>query len=190
MPSSSITWGRSRPREPLAVAAHLQPPGGGEIQQGALGGLPLAQLLQIGGGVGLDRRFTELHPGGALAGGIADAGGEIANDQNRCVARVLKRPQLAEQERVAQVDGGAGGVDAELHPQRPAAALAPSRRAAIADLDRCRHRQVPAGKRSAMPRSSQAGRASKRKLGKTLLIVDMQQPNEHRPANKAKHNIN
>ena len=79
--------------------------------------------MQIGAGIGLHLRFTELHSSGAFAGGIADAGGEVANDQHGRMARILKRPQLAEQDRVAQMDIGAGGIDAELDPQRAAVAF-------------------------------------------------------------------
>ena len=115
--------GQVQARQPLAVAAHLQPTRGLEIEQGELLGLALAQLGQVGAGVGRHRLGRELDAGSALAGGIADAGGEIANDQHRRMAGVLEGPQLAEQDRVAQVDVGAGGIDAELHPQGTALAF-------------------------------------------------------------------
>ena len=115
--------GQIKTRQPLAVAAHLQPARGLEIEQGELLGLALAELGKVGASVGRHYLGRELHPGGALAGGIADAGGEIADDQHCRMAGVLEGPQLAEQDRVAQVDVGAGGIDAELHPQ--GAALAP-----------------------------------------------------------------
>ena len=111
--------GQVKPGEPLAVAAHLQPARSLEIKQGALAGLALTQLLQVSGGIGLHRSSAELHPGGALAGGIADAGGEVADDQHGDMAGILEGPQLAEQQRVPQVDIGAGGVDAELDAQGP-----------------------------------------------------------------------
>ena len=90
--------GQIEARQPLAVAAHLQPARGLEIEQGQLLGLALAQLGQVGAGVGLHRLGRELHPGGALAGGVADAGGEIANDQHRRVTGVLEGAQLAKQD--------------------------------------------------------------------------------------------
>ena len=104
--------------QPLGVVANLQPTRGLEIQQRRVLWLVLPQLTQIGGGVGGHLFFGQLHPGGALAGGVADAGGEIANDQHRRMARILKGPQFAEQNAVPQVNVAAGGVDAKLHPQR------------------------------------------------------------------------
>ena len=41
------------------------------------------------------------------------------------MAHVLELAQLAQDDRVAEVDVGRGGVDAELHPQRPALAELP-----------------------------------------------------------------
>ena len=49
---------------------------------------------------------------------IADASGEIADNQHNHVAGVLKLPQLLQNDRVPEVDVGRGRVDAELHPQR------------------------------------------------------------------------
>ena len=79
--------------------------------------LALPQLGEIGGRMGLDRGGIQLHPGAALAGGITDASREVADDQHRRVAGILKGAQLAKQNRVPQVDFGAGGIDAQLHPQ-------------------------------------------------------------------------
>ena len=72
--------GQIEGRQPFAVAPHLQPPGGGEIQQGPFGILAQTQLHQVGFGIGLHFGGTELHPGGTFAGGITNAGGEITND--------------------------------------------------------------------------------------------------------------
>ena len=54
------------------------------------------------------------------AGGVAHAGGEVADDQDHEVAGVLELAQLLQHDHVAEVDVGRGRVDAELHPQRPA----------------------------------------------------------------------
>ena len=118
--------------QPLGVVSHLQAAGGFEIEQRRLLRLVLPQLAQIGGGVGGHLLLGELHPRGALAGGVADPRREIADDQHRRVARVLEGPQFAEQDAVAQVDVAAGGVDAQLHPQRPAFFSAWANRAARA----------------------------------------------------------
>ena len=109
--------------QPFAVAAHLKAAGRFKVEQGLLLGLPLAQLGQIGGRIGLHLFSGELHAGCAFAGGITNARSEIANDQHRRVARVLESPQLAEQDAVAQVDVAAGGVDAQFDAQRPALRL-------------------------------------------------------------------
>ncbi len=112
-----------QPRQPFAVAPHLQAPRRFEIQQRPLPRLSQTQLHQVRFRVRLHLRRAQLHPCGALAGGIADAGREIPQDQHRRVARLLERPQPAKQDRMAQVDVAAGGVDAQLHPQRPTRAL-------------------------------------------------------------------
>ena len=52
--------------------------------------------------------------------GIADARGVVADDQHDLVAGVLELAQLAEHDAVAEVQIGAGGIDAELDAQRPA----------------------------------------------------------------------
>ena len=103
-------------RQPFTVAAHLKAARGLEIQEGLVLGQALPKLGQVGAGIRLHGLGAELHPGRTLAGGIANAGGEIANDQHRRVARILEGPQFAEQNRMPQVDIGARGVDAELHP--------------------------------------------------------------------------
>ena len=79
--------------------------------------LALAQLLEIGAGVGLDLLSRQLNTGCTFARGVTDARGEVANDQNRGVARILEGPQLAEEDRVTQVNVTAGRIDAELDPQ-------------------------------------------------------------------------
>ena len=47
---------------------------------------------------------------------------EVADDEDRRVARVLELPELAQDHRVAEREVGAAGVDAELHPERAARA--------------------------------------------------------------------
>jgi hypothetical protein len=54
---------------------------------------------------------------------VADARRVVADDEHRDVAGVLELAELVEDDRVAQVDVGSRGVDAELDPQRAALAL-------------------------------------------------------------------
>ena len=76
------------------------------------------RLLLEGLGVGVDLLAGELGPGGRAAAGVPHARGVVADDQDHRVAAVLKLPQLAQHDGVAEVDVGRGRVDAELHPQR------------------------------------------------------------------------
>ncbi len=86
---------------------------------------------------------------------VADARGVVADDQHHAVAGVLELAQLAQHDRVAEVDVGRGRVDPELHAQlaalraRPRAACAPAR--------------PPAGCRRRCAASSAASRAGPRR---------------------------
>jgi hypothetical protein len=53
-----------------------------------------------------------------LAGGVANAGGEVPDDQHGDVARILKRAQLPHWDAMAHMDFSPGGVNAQLYPQR------------------------------------------------------------------------
>ena len=57
---------------------------------------------------------------GRAPAGIADARRVVADDQDHHVPRVLKGAKLVQHHHVPQVDVGGGGVDPQLHPQRPA----------------------------------------------------------------------
>ena len=59
-------------------------------------------------------------PGRGAPRRVADAGRPVADDEHRQVAGVLELAQLAEHDRVAQVDVGRGRVDPELDAQRAA----------------------------------------------------------------------
>ena len=102
--------------EPLAVAAHL----------GALGVEHGERLALERLGVAVDLRRVELRAGGRAAARVAHARGVVADDQHHGVAEVLELAQLAQHDRVAEVDVRRGGVDPELDPQgaapRPAGA--------------------------------------------------------------------
>ena len=62
--------------------------------------LVLPLLAQVGGGVGAHLLLGELHPRGALAGGVADPRREITDDQHRRMSQRPGRPRLAEQDAV------------------------------------------------------------------------------------------
>jgi hypothetical protein len=96
--------------EPGAVAHDLEP----LLRQHA------RDLVDVRLRVRLDLVGRELRPGLLLAGRIADERREVADDEHRGVARVLELPELAEHDRVAQVDVGRARVDAQLHAERSA----------------------------------------------------------------------
>src|SRR5262249_1924516 len=59
------------------------------------------------------------------AAGVADAGGVVAEDEDRLVAEFLEKAELAQRDGMAEVDFKAGRVDAVLDPQRLAGRDAP-----------------------------------------------------------------
>ena len=88
--------------EPLRIAAHLQP-----VRPEDQPGLGL-----VGDEVGLDLLGGQAGPGGRAAGGVADLGGEVAEDQHGGVAQVLELAELAEDDGEPEVDVGGRRVDA------------------------------------------------------------------------------
>ena len=81
---------------------------------GLLGVQDLHGLAHIGLGVGLDLLLRKLRTRGVLARGVADQRGAVADDKGDVVAQVLELAHLAQRHGMAQVQIGAGGVDAEL----------------------------------------------------------------------------
>ena len=74
----------------------------------------LADLLQVIAGVGLDLLRRQARAGLIAAAGVADQGGVVADDQHRLMAQFLEQAQLAQRNRVAEMDVDAGRVDAVL----------------------------------------------------------------------------
>ena len=64
--------------------------------------------------------FVEPRPRLRLPGRIADASGEVADDEDGGVAGVLEPPELAQHDGPSEGDVGRGRVEPELHPQRAA----------------------------------------------------------------------
>ena len=85
------------------------------VHDGSLLGIQdLHSLAHVGLGVGLDLLLRKLRTRGVLARGVADQRGAVADDKGDVVAQVLELAHLAQRHGVAQVQVGAGGVDAEL----------------------------------------------------------------------------
>ena len=80
----------------------------------------LERLLLEGDGVAVDLLRVEHRAQRGAPGGVPHPAGEVADDQHHVVARVLELAQLLEHHRVSEVDVRRRGVDAQLHPQRPA----------------------------------------------------------------------
>jgi hypothetical protein len=103
-----------------ACGVHGLPPGGVEADLGFLGVEDLEDLGLVGAGVRLDFLFAQRLTGHVLAGRIADHAGEVADQEHHVVAEILELAQLVDEDRVAQVQIWGRGVEAGLHPQRPA----------------------------------------------------------------------
>ena len=78
----------------------------------------LEDLLEIGLRVCFHLLAFERRASFGLAGGIADHGGEIADEENGGVALVLELLELAQHDGVAEVQIRRGGIDAEIDAQR------------------------------------------------------------------------
>ena len=70
-------------------------------------------------GVGVDLGAVQLGAGGGAPAGVPYTRGVVAHDEHDRVAQVLELAQLAQHDRVPEVDVGCGGIDAELGAQRP-----------------------------------------------------------------------
>jgi hypothetical protein len=90
--------------EPFSVAADL----------GFLGIEDFEDLVSVGFGVLLDGFGIEGWAGFGAPGGIADAGGIIADDDDGEMASVLELADFGEDEGVAEVKVGSGGIEAEF----------------------------------------------------------------------------
>jgi len=83
-----------------------------------IGQKDFADLGEISLGVDVDLLAAEDGAGGVSAGGIADAGSVIADDQHRLVSQLLELPDDSQRNRMSERDVGSGGIHAELDPQR------------------------------------------------------------------------
>ena len=119
----SICWRVTRElrREDLLVA-HLAEPVAVVDDLGLVAVEDLEGLVGVGLGVGEHLVAGERRAGGGAAGGIADGGGEVADEQHGLVAEQLELAELLQRDGVAEVDVRRGGIDAELDAQRAAEA--------------------------------------------------------------------
>src|SRR5262249_7104327 len=110
--------------EPLGVAADLET-------------LPiedLEHLLQVRRRVRIHLLGAELRAGRGSATRVADARGEVSDDQHRLVPQVLELTQLRQGHRVPEVDVGGRGVEPELHAERASLRETRSQRPVRVDL--------------------------------------------------------
>ncbi len=96
---------------------HLAKPGAVVDDFGAVAVEDFEDLIGVSAGVVEDLRVGEGGAGGGAAGGVADHGGEVADDEDRGVAEFLKLAQLFQGHAVAEVEVGGGGVGTELDAQ-------------------------------------------------------------------------
>src|SRR5262245_33529293 len=62
----------------------------------------------------------EARPGDRLPRRVADLRGEVADDEHRGVGQLLELPELAQRDRMPEMDVGGRWSDPELDPQRAA----------------------------------------------------------------------
>ena len=96
--------------EPFAVVANFKMIDIGEEN--------FADLCDVGFGVGVDFFAGELRAGFVAPGGVADAGGVIADDENGFVTEILKLADHAQRNGMAQRHIRRGGIHPQLDPQR------------------------------------------------------------------------
>ena len=75
-------------------------------------------MREIGLGIGVDLLARQRRAGFGYASGVADHGGEIADQKNSGVAQILKMLQLAKDHGVAKMKIGGRGIHAEIGAQR------------------------------------------------------------------------
>lgn len=93
--------------EPFSVAADL----------GFLGIEDFKDLVSVGFGVLLDGFGIEGRAGFGASGGIADASSVISDDDDGEMASVLELADFGEDESVAEVEVGGGGIETKFDPE-------------------------------------------------------------------------
>ena len=88
-----------------------------EVDQGLVRVQDFKDLALVGGGVGLNLLLRQGWPGLALAGGVADETGEVADEKDHLVPQVLEVFELLNEHGVTQVQIRGGGVEPGLDPE-------------------------------------------------------------------------
>ncbi len=96
------------------VVGELVEPLGVEADFGFFAVEDLEDLVLVGLGVGGDFFAGEGLAGDVFAGGVADEGGAVADEEDDGVAELLEVLELAHEHGVAEVEVGGGGVEAGL----------------------------------------------------------------------------
>ena len=99
------------------LSLHGLHPAAVEIDEGFVRVQDLEDLALVSGGVGLNLLLGQGRPGLALAGGVADQAGEVADEKDHLVPQVLEVFELLNEHGVAQVQIRGGGVEPGLDPQ-------------------------------------------------------------------------
>ena len=89
-------------------------PAGVEFHDRLFGIEDLEDLFLIGFGVGDDLFGGQRRTGGGTAGGVPDAAGEVADEEDDPVAQFLKMAELVDEDGVAQMEIRRGGVETGL----------------------------------------------------------------------------
>ncbi len=79
-------------------------------------------LFEVGFGVGIDLFAGEDGAGFLFAGGVADHGGGVADDEDGLVAQILELAHFSEDDGVTEVKVGSGGIHAEFDAELTAGA--------------------------------------------------------------------
>ena len=99
------------------LGLHGLHPAAVEVDDGLVRVQDFEDLALVGGGVGLDLLLGQGRPGLALARGVADEAGEVADEKNHLVPQVLEILELLNEHGVAQVQIRGGGVEPGLDPE-------------------------------------------------------------------------
>ena len=114
------------------VVGELVEPLGVEADFGFFAVEDFEDLVLVGFGVGGDFFAGEGLAGDVFAGGVADEGGAVADEEDDGVAELLEVAELAHEDGVAEVEVGGGGVEAGLDAEGMPVRRESSRRAARA----------------------------------------------------------